>query len=248
MSISSLIGNYASMLPLINLVQEAKRKAGFSLTSYAQEVAELAVSANAVSNVVSNIAASEVEGNSTLVKGSNRNTAPSTVEADVMMDFNMTQTQALTQGVSQLPTTTNVAIGDSVTDSAGVAGSDRTAFLSKVRAGTVTNVDLMQMQTYAQGVSGLSIITQIAASASEEDSTLVDFSDIKVFFGKVHAGTVTDSDLAQMQEQLYNFDMQDSSNQTKDDDMNNPNKTIFASMIHAYSAFNENAATQDLKA
>jgi len=248
MSISSLIGNYASMLPLVNLVEEAKRKAGFSLTSYAQEVAELAVSANAVSNVVSNIASSEVVGNSTVVKGSSSNTAPSTVETGVMKDFIVTQTQALAQEVSQLPTTTNSASSGSATASSGVDNSDLTAFLSKVRAGTVTNADLMQMQTYAQGVSGLSIITQIATSASEEDSTLVDFSDIKVFFGKVHAGTVTDSDLAQMQEQLYHFDTQDGSKQTNDDDMNNPHKTIFASMIHAYSAFNENAATQDLKA
>ena len=104
--------------------------------------------------------------------------------------------------------TPTITAKDSYTDSNQVNGSALNGFPEKAAANAMMNSGLAQMQLYAQGLSGLATKTSVAAMDSEDDSEWVDFSDIEVFFSKVEAGTVTDSDLAQMQERFSSYKTQ----------------------------------------
>ena len=196
MSINPINSNADAASLFLQQTAEARVKA----ESAQQENAQGASGAVATSKVASNNSAAEASP----VNFSGITASQDKIGADEVTGSNVAQAQGNVQGLPGLTAATEAASGNSSPVKVPVTNT----VAGEVRANAVTASDMAQMQNYASGLSGLAAITNVAYANSDVESSLVDFSDIKIFLAKVEAGTVTESDMAQMQESLSRIDAQ----------------------------------------
>lgn len=117
------------------------------------------------------------------------------------------------------------------------------ASLSKLNGGLTTETglagpagsDFVQMQDYAQRLPGVTNKPNVTPTASqiEDDVPEVSFSDIKIFLGKVRAGTVQDFDLVKMQQLLAEFEHHQSLHHQHNNQSSDSTETLTQQLLSA---------------